>query len=171
MKPTHPSRQEPPLPVPQSPRQMTQDLLLSVSALVTLWARKAAHALSRKDRCEWDAPGKSPGSARSRPRGHGKRLLSNISGKAMGLLAYGRRRKEGARDGEEEEEDYEFDFGDGGVWQRTIIMGDRCQPLDFSGVIYYDESGKQLNHAPLKSPRASPLPGYLARRADGEVGA
>ncbi|KAI4331520.1 hypothetical protein MLD38_029705 [Melastoma candidum] len=168
MKSPHPNR-EVPLPVPQSPRRMTQGLLLSMSALVTHLARKSAHALSRKDGCELEGLGKSPDSARrSRARNHGKRILSNISGKAMGLLLHGRRRKECARD---REEDHEFDFGDGGVWQRTIIMGDKCQPLDFSGVIYYDENGKQLNHVPLKSPRASPLPGYLTRRADGDVGA
>jgi len=55
------------------------------------------------------------------------------------------------------------EFGDGGVWQKAILMGDKCQPLDFSGVIYYDGSGKQLNEVPLKSPRASPLPAYLIR--------
>ncbi|KAI3440537.1 uncharacterized protein J3R85_003287, partial [Psidium guajava] len=53
--------------------------------------------------------------------------------------------------------------GDGGVWRRTILMGGRCQPLNFSGVIYYDENGNKLDQLPPRSPRhpASPLPGYL----------
>ncbi|KAF3334895.1 hypothetical protein FCM35_KLT21499 [Carex littledalei] len=28
-----------------------------------------------------------------------------------------------------------------GIWQRQIMMGEKCQPLDFSGVIYYDING------------------------------
>ncbi|KAJ1688232.1 hypothetical protein LUZ63_019622 [Rhynchospora breviuscula] len=45
-----------------------------------------------------------------------------------------------------------------GIWQRQIMMGERCQPLDFSGVIYYDINGKMLDHPPSpkeKSPRPS----------------
>ncbi|GAB4845336.1 hypothetical protein Ancab_038744 [Ancistrocladus abbreviatus] len=38
------------------------------------------------------------------------------------------------------------------LWQRTILMGDKCQPLDFSGVIYYDADGNRLPEPP-KSPR------------------
>uniref|UniRef100_A0A7N0VBG5 Uncharacterized protein n=1 Tax=Kalanchoe fedtschenkoi TaxID=63787 RepID=A0A7N0VBG5_KALFE len=49
---------------------------------------------------------------------------------------------------------------DEALWQRAILMGDKCQPLDFSGVIYYDESGQQIPQMPPRSPR-SPLPGYL----------
>ncbi|KAL3529300.1 hypothetical protein ACH5RR_008622 [Cinchona calisaya] len=60
-----------------------------------------------------------------------------------------------------DEDEFEGDFGDGGLWQRNILMGDKCQPLDFSGVIYYDCNGKQLSELPMKSPRASPLPGDL----------
>jgi hypothetical protein len=40
------------------------------------------------------------------------------------------------------------EFGDGGVWQREILLGDKCQPLDFSGVIYYDANGNQLHELP-----------------------
>ncbi|KAL5722292.1 hypothetical protein ACHQM5_005830 [Ranunculus cassubicifolius] len=52
-------------------------------------------------------------------------------------------------------------FGDGGVWQRSIMRGDKCQPPCFSGVIYYDPTGNQISELPPKSPRASPLPGYV----------
>ncbi|KAI3981198.1 hypothetical protein MKX01_016333 [Papaver californicum] len=47
--------------------------------------------------------------------------------------------------------------GDGGLWQRGILMGEKCQPPDFSGVIYYDVDGRQLSEIP-RSPRASPFP-------------
>ncbi|KAL1819415.1 hypothetical protein DCAR_0415681 [Daucus carota subsp. sativus] len=70
-----------------------------------------------------------------------KKLMSSIKTKSIQL----RRKKRGAG------EDY-----DGGVWQRTILMGDKCEPLDFSGVIYYDHDGNRVNELP----RASPMPSY-----------
>ncbi|CAN6195240.1 unnamed protein product [Urochloa humidicola] len=48
---------------------------------------------------------------------------------------------------------------DGGVWRKEILMGERCQPLDFSGVIYYDADGHRLPHPPPpRSPMRSPIP-------------
>ncbi|KAL5722293.1 hypothetical protein ACHQM5_005831 [Ranunculus cassubicifolius] len=52
-------------------------------------------------------------------------------------------------------------FGDGGVWQRSIMRGDKCQPPCFSGVIYYDPTGNQISELPPKTPRAGPLPEYV----------
>ncbi|KAL5553519.1 hypothetical protein UlMin_040920 [Ulmus minor] len=57
----------------------------------------------------------------------------------------------------------ETSFGSGGdesLWRRTILMGDKCRPPEFSGVIYYDSCGNRLSHMPPRSPRASPLPGF-----------
>uniref|UniRef100_A0A803MXL4 Transmembrane protein n=1 Tax=Chenopodium quinoa TaxID=63459 RepID=A0A803MXL4_CHEQI len=54
----------------------------------------------------------------------------------------------------------EESFGEGGVWRRSILMGDKCEPLDFSGVIYYDSNGNKLPEPPMKSPRASPFIGH-----------
>ncbi|KAG6486348.1 hypothetical protein ZIOFF_054918 [Zingiber officinale] len=34
---------------------------------------------------------------------------------------------------------------DEGVWRKTILMGEKCQPLDFSGAIHYDSAGRQLS--------------------------
>ncbi|PKA55519.1 hypothetical protein AXF42_Ash006721 [Apostasia shenzhenica] len=42
---------------------------------------------------------------------------------------------------EEEEEE-------GEVWRREIMMGEKCQPLEFSGVIYYDGDGRRVAAAP-----------------------
>ncbi|KAK4772004.1 hypothetical protein SAY86_013779 [Trapa natans] len=50
------------------------------------------------------------------------------------------------------------EYGEGGVWQRSILMGEKCQPPEFSGAIYYDSQGNQLPEPPTRSPRASPLP-------------
>lgn len=47
-------------------------------------------------------------------------------------------------------EDYEDEDG---VWRRTILLGERCQPLDFSGAIHYDSRGRRLpNPAPRRQP-------------------
>ncbi|KAK6134063.1 hypothetical protein DH2020_032208 [Rehmannia glutinosa] len=43
-----------------------------------------------------------------------------------------------------------------GVWQKAILMGERCQPPEFSGVIYYDYSGNRIPEMP-KSPRATSM--------------
>ncbi|CAL0320062.1 unnamed protein product [Lupinus luteus] len=47
--------------------------------------------------------------------------------------------------------------GSGGVWQKQIIMGDKCEPLDFSGVISYDSNGNQVTGIPVKPSRSSGL--------------
>jgi hypothetical protein len=44
-----------------------------------------------------------------------------------------------------------------GVWRKSILMGEKCQPLNFSGVIYYDPDGNKLDSAPPRSPMRSPL--------------
>nr|GEU99512.1 WD repeat-containing protein [Tanacetum cinerariifolium] len=36
------------------------------------------------------------------------------------------------------------------VWKRTIIMGERCRPLEFSGKILYDENGNPMPESPRK---------------------
>ncbi|XP_062116918.1 uncharacterized protein LOC133830854 [Humulus lupulus] len=91
-----------------------------------------------------------------------KQLLTTISNKAITFIHNKKRSDDFAPAGKAGHRDEE-DWGDGGVWQRSILMGDKCQPLDFSGVIYYDSNGKQTSELPLRSPRASPLPGYLDR--------
>lgn len=126
-------------------------LLASVSALMDIASR-----LTNKVKAK---PGKT--TSLKKP----KQLMATISNKAITFLhrkrAGGGEGPAGGRGGLKEEEEEEW--GDGGVWQRSILMGDKCEPLDFSGVIYYDSKGHQLDGAPLKSPRASPLPGYLER--------
>ncbi|KAK1410376.1 hypothetical protein QVD17_36912 [Tagetes erecta] len=39
---------------------------------------------------------------------------------------------------------------DEAVWKRTIIMGERCRPLEFSGKISYDENGNSIPESPHK---------------------
>jgi hypothetical protein len=49
---------------------------------------------------------------------------------------------------------------DGGLWRKEILMGERCQPLEFSGVIYYDADGHRLEQPP-RSPMRSPFPSTI----------
>lgn len=42
------------------------------------------------------------------------------------------------------------DDDDEAVWKRTIIMGERCRPLEFSGKILYDENGNSIPETPQK---------------------
>ncbi|XP_065860679.1 uncharacterized protein [Euphorbia lathyris] len=148
-----------------SSKRLTLNFMMSISSLMALWAKRAGRVsiklkkLSFKPGHHNDGGGNfslklSPKS----PMIRSKELLTQISNKAITLMQSKkregtRRRRNGVVGGDDE-------FGDGGVWQKSILMGDKCQPLDFSGVIYYDSDGKQLDEIPCRSPRASPLPGY-----------
>ncbi|CAN6246364.1 unnamed protein product [Urochloa humidicola] len=58
-----------------------------------------------------------------------------------------------------EDDELSFEWEDDGVWRKEIIMGERCQPLEFSGAIYYDAEGRRLEQPPTpRSPLRSPLP-------------
>ncbi|KDO63110.1 hypothetical protein CISIN_1g035261mg [Citrus sinensis] len=61
------------------------------------------------------------------------KLNSNISGKAHHLVKLISWKKV-----QVEDED------DDAVWRRTIMRGERCRPLDFSGKIEYDSEGNLL---------------------------
>ena len=148
----------PPTTTTGSPKRLAIGLLDSVTHL---WASCSKHAtrVSRKIRAE----STRPDSPLARPR----RLLATISHKAV---PFRHRKRTAACDvGAAEEEEGFVSDEDGGLWQRTILMGDKCQPLDFPGVIYYDSQGNQLAELPVRSPRASPLPSYVyAKQRDLE---
>ncbi|WVZ73974.1 hypothetical protein U9M48_022216 [Paspalum notatum var. saurae] len=62
--------------------------------------------------------------------------------------------------------------GGDGVWRKEIMMGERCQPLDFSGVIYYDAQGRRLAQPPPpRSPMRSPLPASVKLAANAGAAA
>lgn len=42
------------------------------------------------------------------------------------------------------------------LWKKTILMGEKCQPLQFPGAIFYDSKGNRVSEPPM-SPRASSL--------------
>ncbi|KAL1803321.1 hypothetical protein ACET3Z_031968 [Daucus carota] len=87
-----------------------------------------------------------------------KKFITSISNKAITpFLMYHKRGGDGDNDqvprGEKLLE--EEGFGEGGLWQKDILMGEKCQPHEFSGVIYYDCDGNQISEMPPRSPRAS----------------
>ncbi|KAH7528801.1 uncharacterized protein LOC125422251 [Ziziphus jujuba] len=151
-----------------SPRRLKVAFMNSFTALVNKCAKQAGRVskkLKNKPSGNCRVEPKSsplslylsePKSPLSKP----KQLLTTISNKAINYVQQHRKKKGDHDDRDSVGPD---EWGDGGVWQRAILMGDKCEPLDFSGVIYYDSHGQQLNDLPLRSPRASPLPGYLER--------
>ncbi|KAL1221594.1 hypothetical protein V5N11_026212 [Cardamine amara subsp. amara] len=114
--------------------------------------------------------GWSPARTMSPMRVRPKELLTTLSNKARTMVG----RKNKSYDGgaakktavemvmEEDEEEY-------GIWQREILMGGKCEPLDHSGVIYYDCSGHQLKEVPPRSPRASLVPDRPTRSYVGSL--
>ncbi|GKC47768.1 hypothetical protein Tco_1065490 [Tanacetum coccineum] len=108
------------------------DFIQSIKTLLILYAKQVIIA-SRKLK-----------NSSKISKGSPKNLITSISSKTIKL---GQRKK---KNGE----------GEDGLWRKEILMGDKCQPLDFSGVIYYDKDGNLLNELPMRSPRASPMPGY-----------
>ncbi|KAI3847910.1 hypothetical protein MKX03_026149 [Papaver bracteatum] len=124
-------------------------LFVSVTVLVALCAK---HTIRRRQLgreklgCNPDDSRVTPGSS---PMVASRGLLATISNKAFPFMS-------NKKSGDQHGDDYEI-VGDGGVWQRGILMGEKCQPPDFSGVIYYDVDGRQLSEIP-RSPRASPFP-------------
>uniref|UniRef100_A0A7N0UE17 Uncharacterized protein n=1 Tax=Kalanchoe fedtschenkoi TaxID=63787 RepID=A0A7N0UE17_KALFE len=108
-------------------------LFVSLSAVVALCAKS-----SRRK-----AKANVPKSPLASPR----RLIATISSKAGGI-SFMKKKGEG-NDGEEDE-----GFGEGGLWRNTILMGEKCQPLEFPDAIFYDSYGNRVSEMP-KSPRAS----------------
>ncbi|KAK6787603.1 hypothetical protein RDI58_016128 [Solanum bulbocastanum] len=116
-------------------------LMGSVNSFWAMWRKKPNRITKTKKVGENSSLAKS------------KKFLAMISGKATNFMRKKKAKNEESENGE--------DFGDGGLWQKEILMGDKCQPLDFSGVIYYDRNGKQLAEVPVRSARSSPLPCYV----------
>ena len=89
------------------------------------------------------------------------RVMPYLGSRRRKRVGEEKRRREKIGGGDDEELRLELD--DDEVWRRGIIMGEKCQPLDFSGVIYYDSDGRQLAGVPTtRSPMRSPLPAFLA---------
>lgn len=82
-----------------------------------------------------------------------KQLITTISSKTIPFLNH---KKYGEKSDEKTGSIARKEFGQGGLWQKAILMGEKCQPPEFSGVIYYDPFGNRVSELP-RSPRASPM--------------
>ncbi|KAK4430169.1 hypothetical protein Salat_1317600 [Sesamum alatum] len=126
-----------------SPIPLAIGLFVSVSLLVGLCA-KHARQVPRKT-------SDHPNAAKS-PLSSPKQLITTLSNKAMIPLVHAKKSSgqepESGGVGRNEDES--------GLWQKAILMGERCQPPEFSGVIYYDYSGNRIPEMP-KSPRATSM--------------
>ncbi|GMJ14915.1 hypothetical protein like AT1G49000 [Hibiscus trionum] len=144
-------------------QRLTLGFVVSFMALCAKHASRVSKKLKPKPKDQFglrsDSPRffASPNSPLKSPRP--KQLLTTLSNKAIKFVHRKRQGEGNGRDAEAEEE-----IGGGGVWQRAILMGGKCQPLDFSGVIYYDSKGNQVEELPFRSPRASPMPSYLSSK-------
>ncbi|KAL4586558.1 hypothetical protein LXL04_011195 [Taraxacum kok-saghyz] len=135
-------------------------LFVMVSAIVALCAnhsRRSSKKEGSKDKigstekmCEDNHQEKFP--PRS-PLRSPKQLITTISNKAMTSFIVNHKRG-GGHDAGGGGAAVEEGFGQGGLWQKEILMGVKCQPPEFSGVIYYNCDGHQVSEFPPRSPRS-----------------
>ncbi|KAL0408817.1 UNVERIFIED_CONTAM: hypothetical protein Sradi_1816100 [Sesamum radiatum] len=136
-----------------SPIPLAIGLFVSVSALVALCAKHARQDQTKYDEPETNTP-RSPAGLRTP-----KQLITALSNKAMIPLVHAKKSllQPGNNTTTKAQEEM-------GLWQKAILMGEKCQPPEFSGVIYYDYSGNRIPEMP-KSPRAahmSPLRNFTS---------
>ncbi|KAK3041294.1 hypothetical protein RJ639_001396 [Escallonia herrerae] len=131
-------------------------LFVSVSAIVTLCAK---HARRSSKECVPEPNIKTDTQTSDRkfvPLSSPRKFVTTISNRAISPFTYHKK----AGDHKQVEKKAEGGFGEGGLWQKSILMGEKCQPPEFSGVIYYDPFGNRISELPPRSPRASPLPSF-----------
>jgi hypothetical protein len=134
-------------------RTMGMSLAQAVVALVGTCARR----LSRAARRLHQRPPREGLAASFSPRA----IVPFLGGGGVikKVLSSSRRRKA--------EDELSFEWDDDGVWRKEIMMGERCQPLDFSGAIHYDAEGRRLEQPPTpRSPLRSPLPASIVLKGN-----
>ncbi|TKW15628.1 hypothetical protein SEVIR_5G250000v4 [Setaria viridis] len=68
------------------------------------------------------------------------------------------RKKRWRGGGKGDDDDHLLDGDEPCVWRRTILLGRRCQPLEFTGAIHYDCEGQRLWQPRTPPQSSSPLP-------------
>ncbi|GLJ09490.1 hypothetical protein SUGI_0110570 [Cryptomeria japonica] len=120
-----------------------------VSALCAKNSRKEGKSKNPFADGPMDSPPRSSGNFKLPPRSPARAIIDTISSKKILLGGKGERNEEG----EMKAYDRAVKAEGGFLWQKGIIMGERCQPPDFSGVIIYDNMGNLLPEFPPRSPR------------------
>ncbi|MFS7921797.1 hypothetical protein Hanom_Chr03g00241171 [Helianthus anomalus] len=100
----------------------------SITTLLILCARRAVIASRKLKNNSRDSP------VIHRP----KKLIANISNKAI-TMRHRKQRTDAGGDASGGRLEHD------GLWRLEILMGDKCQSLDFSGVIYYGRDGKRTD--------------------------
>ncbi|AQK74162.1 uncharacterized protein [Zea mays] len=138
---------------------MGMSLAQAVAALVGTCARRLSRAARRLRPRDGVAASFSSRAIVPFLGGGGGGVKKSLSSSASSSSSSKLKRRKAAPKEEEEAGD--------GLWRREIMMGERCQPLDFSGVIYYDAQGRRLAQAPPpRSPLRSPLPASVKLAAN-----
>ncbi|KAL6969796.1 hypothetical protein U1Q18_029509 [Sarracenia purpurea var. burkii] len=132
-----------------------------VSALVALCAKHSRGASASRSKHATEPPNDSKFAPRALRSPHTELVLVTPIGEKPILVAHHRKstvaEAEAVEDAGGDEAEERLGEGGGGLWHKTILMGEKCQPPEFSGVIYYDCGGNQISELPPRSPRASPL--------------
>lgn len=76
------------------------------------------------------------------------RVLMNSSKKLLVSKRWGRKVEEDDAELKAYDRAAMEEGGGDSVWQRGILMGERCQPPDFSGIILYDVKGNRVPQLP-----------------------
>jgi hypothetical protein len=135
--------------------------VLAVAAVVIVSCAIHLHFHAKDDKTRGAAITRSASAADPPADGfHGFKCLPKYSGRA--LISSSRKQLISKKWWRNEEEDevkaydravMEEEGGGDSLWQRTILMGEKCQPPDFSGAIIYDDKGNQLTEFPPRSPK------------------
>ncbi|GER31922.1 DHFS-FPGS homolog B [Striga asiatica] len=132
-----------------SPAALAIGLFVSATLLVGLCAKHARKVPKKQGSGTKDPnaplPIKSP-----------KQLIATISHKAMMVNSKKKSEREVGVGGKVNSTNSDGEDEENGVWQKAILMGEKCQPPEFSGVIYYDYCGNRISEMP-KSPRATSM--------------
>lgn len=144
-------------------------VFLSVTALVALCAKHSGWIKRSPDRLPTasnkpESEPNLPATTKSPRACHlPKQLLASIGSHKAPIQTSKKKETNGeSRAREEGKREAVEGFGEGGVWQRSILMGERCRPPEFSGAIHYDSKGNRLAEPPPRSPRLTPLPSFFS---------
>ncbi|KAF6992378.1 hypothetical protein CFC21_009376 [Triticum aestivum] len=132
----------------------TEHFVGRVSSLARRVSRATRRLLRHRLRYGVSASSSSSSRRRTRP------VVDPAAGSGSGSVADSRRQPAGGvvptADGKGDVADADAENEeDDGIWRRAILMGGRCQPLDFAGAIHYDSFGRRLARPPSAAPRCA----------------
>ncbi|XP_057872630.1 uncharacterized protein LOC131078849 [Cryptomeria japonica] len=119
----------------------------TVAAALCVKEFKSRYKSRRRGGCLEPPPG-CLGNWKLPVESRGRALINTLSNKSLLFSKKWRRSDKDEAEGYESAATEDGDF----LWQKNILMGVRCQPLNFSGLIIYDHKGERLPQLPPRSP-------------------